>query len=294
MSKELEISKIAIFDDKEIRKGVIADEWVFSVIDVVAALTDSSDPTNYWSMLKKRELEHGIQLSTFCGQLKLTSKDGKKRITDVANTESLFRIIQSIPSRKAEPFKLWLARVGKERLDEIEQPAKAIVRAKNYYSIKGYTLDWIQTRTASIDARHQFTDVLKESGIKEDKEYAILTNEIYKSTFDLNAQEYKNFKELKKSDSLRDNMTPLELAATIFSEATSTEIIKKTNAKGFTEDKAAIQKAGYITKEAIKKIEKETKTKVITKGNYKHLDTLEKRKELAQKSLPESENNLEE
>jgi len=187
MSKE--INEIAIFEDKQIRKSVVNGEWVFSVIDVIAVLTDSSDPTNYWSMLKSRELEHGVELSTICGQFKLIAKDGKKRLTDVANTEALFRIIQSIPSSKAEPFKKWLARVGKERLDEIAQPSKAIERAKGYYIEKGYEPRWVQTRVAGIETRHKFTDVLKDSGVTEKEDYAILTNEMYSSTFGMTAEQ---------------------------------------------------------------------------------------------------------
>lgn len=297
MDKKNTISKIAIFEDKEIRREIVDGEWLFSVVDVIAVLTESNDPTNYWSMLKSRELEHGNELSTICGRLKLVAKDGKKRLTDVANTEALFRIIQSIPSAKAEPFKRWLARVGKERLDEIEQPGKAIERAKSYFIAKGYEPRWVQTRIAGIDTRHKFTDVLKDSGIKENEEYAILTNEMYSSTFGMTAEQYKKYKELNKKDSLRDNMTPLELAATIFSEATSTEFIEKSNAKGFWEAKGYIIKAGNITNDAIKKIELETGRKVITKENYKHLNLPEKQKEIIIKALNEletSENNTNE
>jgi len=218
-------------------------------------------------------------------QLKLESKDGKKYLTDVADTETIFRIIQTIPSPKAEPFKRWLARIGKERLDEIEQPALAIERAKGYYIAKGYDEKWVETRTASIDARHNFTDALKDSGIKEGYQYAILTDEMYKSTFGLSAQDYKKHKDLGNKDSLRDNMTPLELASTMFSEATSTEMIKKTKAKGFIEDKKAIRKAGGITKEAIKKVEKEIGGKVVTKKSYKHLNTPKKQKKIAHFNL---------
>ncbi len=285
MSKGNEkFNKIAIFEDKEIRREQIDGEWVFSVIDIIAVLTESTDPTNYWSMLKKREATYGIELSTICGQLKLISKDGKKRLTDIANTEGIFRIIQSIPSKKAEPFKRWLARVGKERLDEIEQPAKAIERAKGYYIAKGYTPEWVQTRTASIETRHSFTDKLKEAGISEGKDYAILTNEMYKSWSTFTANEYKHHKGLNKTDSLRDNMTPLELATTIFNEATTSEILESIDAEGFVETKNAIHIAGKITKEAIEKIEKHTGKKVVTHKNHKELDTPEIRKELAQQS----------
>ena len=194
-------NKIVLFENSEIRRELVDGELYFSVVDVIKALTGSEDPTNYWTMLKKRELDHGVELSTFCGQMKMRSADGKQRMTEVANNESLFRIIQSIPSRKAEPFKQWLAKVGKERLDEIEQPGKAIERAKKYYSAKGYTPKWIQTRTTGIETRTHFTEALKDSGITDDKDYAILTNEIYKSTFDFSAQEYKEFKDLDKKDS---------------------------------------------------------------------------------------------
>lgn len=292
MNKNQTINKIAIFEDKEIRKSFVNEEWFFSVVDVIAALTESKDPTNYWSMLKSRELENGIELSTFCGQLKLTAKDGKNRLTDVANTEALFRIIQSIPSPKAEPFKRWLARIGKERLDEIEQPGKAIERAKGYYLAKGYDPKWVQTRTASIDTRQKFTDSLKDTGVTEKKDYAILTNEMYSSTFGMTAGQYKKHKELRKDESLRDNMTPIELAATIFSEATSTEFLNQSGTKDLIETKGFIIKAGNITNEAIKKIEKETGKKVVTSENFKLLNLPEKQKEIIRKSLKELESPI--
>jgi len=292
MSKKKTTNKIAIFEDKEIRRIWIEDEWYYSIVDVVGVLTDSENPRSYWSKLKERESENGIQLSTICLQLKLKSSDGKKYLTDCADNEGLFRIIQSIPSKKAEPFKRWLARIGKERLDEIEQPGKAIERAKGYYLAKGYSLRWVETRTAGIETRGEFTDTLKESGIKEGKEYAILTNEMYRATFDLTAQEYKKHKGLEKRESLRDNMTPLELASTIFSEATATEFITHYDARGFYETRDYIIKAGNITKEAIKKIEKETGKKVVTKQNYRHLNLPEKQKEIIRKSLNALESNI--
>lgn len=293
MSKKETINKIAIFEDKEIRRTFIDGEWVFSVVDVIAVLTESKDPSDYWYRLKTRtKTEEGVELSTICRELKMTAPDGKKRLTDVANTEALFRIIQSIPSPKAEPFKRWLARVGKERLDEIEQPAKAIERAKGYYIAKGYEPRWVQTRVASIDARHKFTDTLKETGISESKDYAILTNEMYSSTFGMTAEQYKIYKDLQKDDSLRDNMTPIELAATIFSEATSTEFIKQSGTKDFIETRGYIIKAGNITNEALKKIEKETGKKVITKENYKQLNLPDKQKEIIKNSLNELESSM--
>lgn len=174
-------NRLAIFEGSEIRRISVDDEWYYSVVDVIKALTDSDNPRNYWSMLKARELENGVELSTICVQLKLISSDGKKYLTDCADNEGVLRIIQSVPSKKAEPFKRWLARVGKERLDEIEQPAKAIERARGYYIAKGYTPEWVQSRIAGIETRVTFTDKLKESGIKQGYEYAILTNEMYQS-----------------------------------------------------------------------------------------------------------------
>jgi DNA-damage-inducible protein D len=290
MAKKKEISKLAVFEGQEIRRIIVDDEWYYSVVDVVAALTDSNNPRSYWSKLKERELESEVQLSTICLQLKVKSSDGKKYLTDCTDNEGLFRIIQSIPSKKAEPFKRWLAKLGKERLEEIEQPGKAIERAKNYYILKGYNKQWVETRTAGIEMRHEFTDALKSKKIK-DKEYGILTNEMYRSTFGMGAIEYKNYKELSRTDSLRDNMTPLELAATIFSEATATEFLEQTEAKGFFVTRDYILKAGNITQEAIRKIEKQTGKKVITKQNYKSLNLPAKQKEIIRKSLKELESH---
>lgn len=291
MSKKKESSKIAIFEGEEIRKSSVDGEWYFSIVDVIAILTESRNPRRYWSDLKRSLDNEGFNQSyENIVQLKLVSSDGKRYPTDVADTETMLRIIQSIPSKKAEPFKRWLARVGKERLDEIEQPGKAIERAKGYYTAKGYSAEWIQTRTTGIETRHTFTDKLKDSGIKEGYQYAILTDELYKSSFGLTSSEYKAHKGLDKKDSLRDNMTPLELAATIFSEATSTEIITKTGAKDFVETKNAIHIAGSITNEAIKKIEKQTGKRVITHKNAKELDSPEIRRELAQKTSEDQDN----
>ena len=289
MKKDIEkvsgSNKLAIFEGAEIRRISVDGEWYYSVVDVIKALTDSDNPRNYWSMLKSRESQNGIELSTICVQLKLQSSDGKKYVTDCADNEGVLRIIQSVPSKKAEPFKRWLARVGKERLDEIEQPAKAIERAKNYYLAKGYTQQWVQTRISGIDSRYEFTEVLKGKGVTQGLDYAILTNEMYSSTFGFKAEEYKKHKGLSKRDSLRDNMTPLELASTIFSEATSTEMLKKSDEDGFENTKKTINKAGQITKEAIEKVEKEIGGKVVTKSNFKHLNTAKKQKEIAQKAL---------
>lgn len=191
LTKTTETNKLAIFEDTEIRRILVGDEWYYSVVDVVYALTSSSNPRNYWSMLKKRELRHGIELSTNCVQLKLPSRDGKKYLTDCADNEGILRIVQSVPSKKAEPFKRWLAKLGAERIEEIEQPARAIERAKGYYLQKGYSPEWVQTRIAGIDTRINFTDSLKERGIKQGYEYALLTNEMYKSWSGFTAKEYE-------------------------------------------------------------------------------------------------------
>lgn len=288
MSKKDHLNKIAIFEGKDVRKINLDGEWFFSIEDVIKVLTDSKNPSGYLKDLRRRDEEISKGWGQIATPLPMQTVGGKQNV-NCANTEGIFRIIQSIPSKKAEPFKRWLARVGKERLDEIEQPSKAIERAKGYYVAKGYTPEWIQTRTAGIETRHTFTEKLKESGIRHGYEYAILTDELYKSSFGLSCNEYKELKGLNKKESLRDNMSPLELAATLFSEATSTEIINKTGAKNFVETKTAIHVAGTITKEAIDKVEKATGKKVITHKNAQELDTPEIRKELAQKTLVNNE-----
>lgn len=284
VAKRKKSNKIALFEGSEIRRVTLDGEWFYSVEDIVLALTDSSNAKAYVNKLRQRDDELNKGWGQFVHTLPMATKGGLQNI-NCANTEGVFRIIQSIPSKKAEPFKRWLARIGKERLDEIEQPSKAIERAKGYYLAKGYSKEWIQTRTASLDTRHAFTDTLKEHGIKEGYEYAILTDELYASSVGMKSTEYKEYKGLGKEDSLRDNMTPLELAVTIFSEATSTEIITKTEASGFVETKNAIHIAGNITKEAIRKIEKRTGKKVVTHKNAKELDSPKIRKELAQQPL---------
>ena len=283
--KKEELNKISIFEGTEIRKISLDGEWYFPIEDVIKALTDSTDPKQYINKLRQRDEELSKGWVQIVHPLPMVTKGGRQNV-NCANTEGVFRIVQSITSKRAEPFKRWLARVGKERLDEIEQPAKAIERARGYYLAKGYTADWVQTRTASVETRHTFTDKLKEGGINKGYQYAILTDELYRSSFGLTSAQYKKHKNLEKGDSLRDNMTPLELAATIFSEATSTEIISKTGAKNFVETKNAIHIAGEITKEAISKVEKQTGKKVVTHDNAKGLDSPEIRKELVQQSLP--------
>ena len=232
MSKKESTNKLAIFEGQEIRRILLDEEWYYVIEDVVKALTDSANPKGYIKDMRRRDeiLSQGWgQIAT---PLPFVTNGGRQNI-NCANTEGLFRIIQSIPSKKAEPFKRWLARVGKERIDEIEQPGKAIERAKGYYLAKGYSPQWIETRTASIETRHALTDALKSSGIKKSFEYAILTNDMYKSWSHFTASEYKEFKGLSTKDSLRDNMTPLELAVTIFNEEATKEILTQKNIKGF-------------------------------------------------------------
>lgn len=278
--KKQTLNKIAIFEGEEVRRVFFDENWYFVIEDVIRVLTDSSDPKQYVNKLRQRDKELSRGWVQFVHTLPISTIGGRQSM-NCANTEGLFRIIQSIPSKKAEPFKRWLARIGKERLDEIEQPSRAIERAKGYYAAKGYSQEWIETRTSAIDTRHKFTDTLKEHGVTEGYQYAILTNELYSSSFGFNAKEYRDLKGLSKEDSLRDHMTPLELASVMFSEATSTEIITETNTDSFVETKEAIHIAGNITKEAIAKIEEATGKKVVTHNNAKELDSPEIRKELA-------------
>ena len=221
-------NKLAIFEEKEIRRKWYNEDWYFSIVDVIYALTGSKDPKDYWYKLKTRVNEESkIELSTICRRLKLLAKDGKMRQTDCADTKGILRIIQSIPSQKAEPFKLWLAQVGSERLDEIVNPELAINRAKETYIRKGYDDAWIAQRLKSIDNRKELTDTWKERGAKN-RDYAILTDEIYKNTFGLNTSQYKNLKGIDKTKrNLRDSMGNLELAITNLAEVTANEIHQK-------------------------------------------------------------------
>jgi prophage antirepressor-like protein len=224
MSSQNTLTKVAIFKGKQIRKVIHNNEWWFSVIDVIAVLTDSENPRDYWYKMKIREkLEISIKLSTFCRQLKLESSDGKKYTTDCANTESLFRIIQSIPSPKAEPFKRWLAKVGFERVQEIENPELAAQRMRTLYKLKGYSADWIEKRMRGIVIREELTDEWKNRGAQEDKDYEVLTAEISKATFGVTPSEYKKLKGLKR-ENLRDHMDDFELIFTMLGERSTTEI----------------------------------------------------------------------
>jgi hypothetical protein len=216
---------IAIFKGKAIRRKFIEDKWFFSVVDIVRALTDSEDPRKYWNKLAQRLREEGSEVVTFCHQLKLKAGDGKEYETDCADTEGIFRIIQSIPSKKAEPFKRWLARVGYERVQEIEDPELAQERMKKLYELKGYSKEWIDKRLRGIAVRQGLTDEWKNRGVEEEKDFAILTAEISRAAFDMTPREYKDFKGLNR-ENLRDHMTELELIFSMLGEASTSEIEK--------------------------------------------------------------------
>lgn len=268
MQDETIITKIAIFKDRKVRKTIHKNEWWFSVIDIIEALTDTERPRKYWNDLKKKLTDEGyFEVSEKIGQLKLPAPDGKMRETDCANTETIFRIIQSIPSPKAEPFKRWLARVGYERVKEIEDPELATKRTRALYKAKGYSDTWIEKRMRGIEIRETLTDEWQKRGVKEQIEYAILTAEISKAAFDMTPSEYKKFKGLKK-ENLRDHMDDLELIFSMLGEAATTEIAKTKNTQGFTENKEAAQKGGSVAGRARKDLERKTGKKVSTKQNY--------------------------
>ncbi len=275
-----EHNALVVFQDKKIRRVWHDNEWYFSVVDVVAALTESIDAKDYWYRLKKREGESaGIELSTFCRQLKVSSSDGKAYATDCANTKSMFRIIQSIPSPKAEPFKLWLAQVGYERVEEIQDPELAQVRMKAIYKAKGYSDEWIEKRVRGIAVRQELTDEWKKRGVQEGREYAILTNDISKATFGKTVDEYKELKGLKR-ENLRDHMDDLEMIFTMLGEASTTKIARGKNAQGSSENKDAAQKGGTIAGDARKKLELESGENVVSSENYLQEPESQKRKRL--------------
>ena len=263
-------NKLALFEEKEIRRTWEKGKWYFSVVDVVFALTDSKNPRRYWSDLKIKLSDEGydIQLYDFIVQLKLESTDGKKYKTDCADTEGILRIIQSIPSPKAEPFKRWLAKVGSERIAEIQNPELAMDRMKELYEKKGYSKSWINMRERGIATRHNLTDEWKERGISKGIEYAILTNEIYKSGFGVTAKEYKDIKGLHESENLRDSMTNIELALTNLGEATAVEFHKKNDSKGLKELKNDMNEAGTVINSAKKEIERKLERPIVTSENY--------------------------
>jgi hypothetical protein len=265
---EKSIAKVALFEGKKIRKVLYNNAWWFSVIDVIEALTESANPRDYWYKMKIRVVtEDGCELSTACRQLKLVSADGKKYETDCANTESILRIIQSIPSPKAEPFKRWLAKVGYERIQEIEDPELATNRTREIYKAKGYSDAWIEKRMRAIEVRATLTDTWKEHGVKEAREYEILTAEISKAAFGMTPNEYKKLKGLKQ-ENLRDHMNDLELIFSMLGEAATTEITNIEHPDGFHENKNISKRGGSVAKEARIKLEKETGKKIVSKENY--------------------------
>ena len=266
-------NKLAIFEEKEIRREWYNEDWYFSIIDVIEVLMENNKrPRKYWSDLKQKLISEGfVEVSEKIGQLKMLAKDGKMRLTDVADTKTLLRIIQTIPSPKAEPFKRWLAQVGSERLDEIVNPELAINRAKETYIRKGYDDSWIAQRLKSIDSRKELTDNWKERGAK-DRDYAILTDEIYKSTFNMNTAQYKELKGISNTKrNLRDSMGNLELAITNLAEVTANEMHNTNNSFGLDELKEDVQEAGKITGKARREIEEKIGKKVADKSNYKKL-----------------------
>lgn len=259
--------KLQLFEGHEIRSVWVEDEeeWYFSVVDVVAVLTESKNPSNYWKVLKSRLKEEGSQLVTECNQLKMRSaKDGKLYRTDAGTTEQILRLIQSIPSPKAEPFKLWLAQVGRERIEEVFDPELAIERAIEYYRRKGYTEDWISQRLFSIKIRKSLTFEWRERGVEKNSEYAILTNDIYRAWSDMTAREYKTHKGLTK-ESLRDNMSDMELALTTLAEATTAELERTVDPENLSEHRAVAQSGGEVAGVARKVAEKKLGHSVITR-----------------------------
>ena len=262
-------NEIKLFEGNQIRTHWDSEkeEWYFSIIAILGVLTGSENPRKYWSVLKTRLKKEGNELATICSQLKMKSpKDGKMYKTDVADMQGIFRIIQSVPSPKAEPFKMWLAEVGKERIDEIIDPELTIDRALETYLKKGYTREWINQRLQAIQVRKELTDVWDDHGINKGKEYAILTNEITKAWSGMTTRQYKDYKGLKK-ENLRDNMTTMEIVLNMLAEATTTELTKVTHPKGLDENKQVAKRGGNIAGEARKSIEKETGQAVITSKN---------------------------
>jgi len=277
---EISKNKIAIFQKKEIRRVEHNGEWWFSVVDVIEALTDSKNPRDYWYKMKIRvKDEDGFELSTICRQLKLESSDGKKYQTDCANTEGIFRIIQSIPSPKAEPFKRWLAKVGYERIQEIENPELATKRTRMLYKLKGYPEDWIEKRMRGIAIREELTDEWQKRGAQEKRDYEILTAEISKATFGVTPGEYKKLKGLKR-ENLRDHMGDFELIFTMLGERSTTEIHRTEDSKGVQKLKNDAEAGGQIAGNARKELEKRLGRSVVSDNNF-----LDKNKEIGENNL---------
>ena len=268
-------NKVQLFESQPIRTAwdEANEEWYFSIVDVISVLTESKDPTAYWRKLKQRLKEEGNETVTNCHGLKMLSKDGKRRKTDVASTEQLLRLIQSIPSKKAEPFKVWLAQVGKERIEETIDPELSIERALETYARLGYPEDWINQRLQTIRARKELTDQWQAHGVEKGIEYAILTDEITRAWSGMSTRQYKNLKGLKK-ENLRDNMSTLELALNMLAEATTTELTKTQNPQGLEENQKTAKAGGTVAGNARKEIEMQTGRPVISPQNAKQLNNI--------------------
>ena len=266
------MSSIKLFENKHVRSKWDAERetWYFSIVDIVVVLTDSADPSAYWRKLKQRLKAEGNETVTNCHGLKMTAADGKSRLTDVADTEQLLRLIQSIPSPKAEPFKQWLARVGYERIEETEDPELALDRAMETYLKKGYSRDWINQRLKSIEVRKELTNEWEDRGIQKGREFAILTDEITKAWTGLSTREYKQLKSLKK-ENLRDHMTNMELVLNMLAEATTTEISKQKQPQGFSANQEIAQQGGTIAGNTRKEIEAKSGKPILTAKNAKQL-----------------------
>ncbi len=280
---EEEQKKLVVFQEKGIRRIWHNEEWYFSVLDIIEVLTDTADPSQYFKRMRQRDEQLKSYVGTNCTQIALEGKTGKKRNTTVANTESLFRIIQSIPSPKAEPFKQWLAKVGYERIQEIENPELAAERARGYYRDLGYSEDWIAKRLQGIEIRGKLTDEWKERGVEEGKQYSILTAEISRATFGKTPSQYKDFKGLKR-ENLRDHMTDLELIFNMLAETTTRNKAVEKDAKGFQENRSAAIEGGQAAGAARETYEKQTGTKVVSNKNAKlQIEEAKKAKKLAAK-----------
>jgi hypothetical protein len=275
-------SKLAIFEGKEIRRTLHNGEWWFSAVDVCGALTGSADAGAYWRKLKQRLVAEGSEVVTNCHGLKLEAADGKRYLTDCANAEGLFRIIQSIPSPKAEPFKRWLAKVGYERVQEIENPELAAQRMRELYRAKGYSDAWIEKRVRGIAVRDELTGEWQKRGVKEQTEYAILTAEISRATFGMTPSEYRDFKALNgQRDNLRDHMSDLELIFTMLGEASTTEIARNQDAQGYDENLDAAIEGGTVAGNARVELERKSGRRVSTRENYKEIPEAVRRQQIA-------------
>lgn len=268
MKKPTTQKQIVLFEEKEVRRTWHDEQWYFSVSDVVQVLTDSNDVKQYIKKMRTRDEELSVNWGTICTPLQVKSKDGKQREENMAQLQGIFRIIQSIPSPKAEPFKQWLARVGQERIEEIQDPERAIVRAKKIYEGKGYNDDWIAKRMRGINVRNTLTDQWQGRGAKEGLDFAILTNEIYRGAFEMDAKQIKEFKSLSNPDNPRDHMSELELILTMLGEATTTKITTNRNSKGLSELSRDAKEGGQVAGNARKEIEQKTGEKVVSKQNF--------------------------